>query len=51
MKSYNELIEAILIILPNAKFSEDDNGQITILTGVAEEDGEVLEIETNLQKT
>lgn len=33
--SYNELIDKIMAICPNAEFGEDSDGQITIETGYA----------------
>lgn len=33
--SYNELIDKIMAICPNAEFGEDNDGQITIETGYA----------------
>lgn len=41
--SYNELVEAIRKVLPQAQFEEDNNGQLIIYTGKIEEDGEVME--------
>jgi len=38
--SYNELIDKIMAICPNAEFSEDNDGQITIETGYAMKGGD-----------
>jgi hypothetical protein len=40
--SYSELVDAIRKVLPEAQFTEDNDGQIVIYAGVIEEEGEVM---------
>ena len=36
MNTYAELVQAILVVLPNATFGEDNEGQLVIYTGLVE---------------
>ena len=44
MVSYNELVANIRKILPDAKFSENECGELVIITNVIEENGEIISV-------
>jgi len=47
MVSYDELVANIRKILPDAKFSENECGELVIITNVIEENGEIISVKQN----